>query len=250
MIERVRQIALKNENISAVLMYGSFTKGEGDQFSDIEFYIYYKTEKVPDKLRFVSQIAPVSLFFANEFGTDVAVFDNMIRGEFHFHPISDIEDIKTWAEIISFEFKDNMNLIDKDGILSDVLNSIPPAKPLRDAPENIEYLAQNLINNLIFVNNLILRGEYTHAHHLFWFIQRYMLWLMRLHLNKDNHWEAPTKRLEVDIPDEWFLKYKQCVPTLEKESLQESFKSAVDLADFLFSELNVSSDIRVVLKKL
>lgn len=41
MIKRVKTLALENSNISAVLMYGSFMKGEGDQFSDIEFYTFY-----------------------------------------------------------------------------------------------------------------------------------------------------------------------------------------------------------------
>ncbi|MBB4034851.1 lincosamide nucleotidyltransferase [Dysgonomonas hofstadii] len=250
LIEKVRQQSLQNEDISAVLMYGSFTKGEGDQYSDIEFYIYYRTKECPDKLGLISQIAPVLLFFTNEFGTDVAVFENMIRGEFHFHPVSDIEDIRAWPKVISFEFKDKMNLMDKDGTLSAVLDSIPPIRPERYTSENREYLACNLINNLIFENNLILRGEYAHAHQLFGFIQRYILWLMRLYLKKDNHWEAPTKKLEEDIPHEWYLKYEQCIPTLDKESLQESFKSAVELTDFLFSGLDIPENIHTILRRL
>ncbi len=249
MIEKVRQLALQNNDVSAVLMYGSFTKGEGDQYSDIEFYIYHRTEESPDKQAFVSQIAPILLFFTNEFGTDVAIFENMIRGEFHFHPVSDIEDVKSWATIISFEFKDKMNLVDKDGILSEVLHSIPPVRPQRDTPENKEYLAQNLLNNLLFVNNLILRGEYAHAHQLFGFIQRYIIWLIRLYLEKDNHWEAPSKKLEDDIPHEWLLKYKRCVPSLDEQSLRSSLKSATALSDFLFTELDISGNIHSVLKK-
>lgn len=250
MIEKVRQLALQDEDISSVLMYGSFTKGEGDQYSDIEFYIYYKTEESPNKLAFISQVAPVLLFFTNEFGTDVAFFDNMIRGEFHFHPVSDIKDIKAWAEIISFEFKDKMNLVDKDGILSDVLHSIPPVRPQRDTLENKEYLSQNLLNNLLFVNNLVLRGEYVHAHQMFEFIQRYIMWLMRLYLKKDNHRESPSKKLEEDIPSEWLLRYEQCVPSLSKYSLQNSLKSVVLLSDVLFTELDISENICFVLKKI
>lgn len=250
MIEKVRQSALQDDDISAVLMYGSFTKGEGDRYSDIEFYIYHRSEECPDKFAFVSQVAPVLLFFTNEFGTDVAIFENMVRGEFHFHPVSDVEDVKSWAAVISFEFKDKMNLMDKDGKLSDVLHSIPPLRPERDTPESREYLAQNLLNNLLFANNLILRGEYAHAHQLFGFIQRYVMWLIRLHLGKVNHWEAPSKKLEEDIPHEWLLKYKQCVPSLEGKSLHNSLRSAVSLSDFLFAELDIPERIRLVLKKI
>lgn len=250
MIEKVRQLALMNEDISAVLMYGSFTKGEGDRYSDIEFHIYHRAEECPDQLDFVAQVAPVLLFFTNEFGTDVAIFENMIRGEFHFHPVSDVENVKTWTEVISFEHKDKMNLVDKDGMLSEVLASIPPVKPKRDTPENKEYLALNLLNNLLFVNNLILRGEYAHAHQLFGFIQRYVVWLVRLHLGKDNHWEAPSKKLEEDIPHEWLQKYEQCVPSLNEKSLRSSLRSATALSEYLFAELDIPENIRLVLTKL
>ncbi len=249
MIEKVRQVALRDEVISAVLMYGSFTKGEGDRYSDIEFYVYHRAGECPDKLAFVSQVSPVALFFTNEFGTEVAIFENMIRGEFHFHPISDVEDVKSWAAVISFEHKDKMNLVDKDGALTEVLAAIPPVRPQRDTPENREYLALNLLNNLLFVNNLILRGEYVHAHQLFGFIQRYVMWLIRLHLGKDNHWEAPSKKLEEDIPREWMLKYAQCVPTSDGESLRGSIRSAAALSERLFEELNIPENIRSVLRK-
>lgn len=36
MIDRVKSIALDNKLIASVLMYGSFIKDEGDQYSDIE----------------------------------------------------------------------------------------------------------------------------------------------------------------------------------------------------------------------
>lgn len=250
MIERVRQVALEDEAISAVLMYGSFTKGEGDKYSDIEFYIYHRAGVCPDKQAFVAQVAPVALFFTNEFGTEVAIFENMIRGEFHFHPVSDVEDVKSWAAVISFEHKDKMNLVDKDGALTEVLAAIAPVRPQRDTPENRENLAHNLLNNLLFVNNLVLRGEYAHAHQLFGFIQRYIIWLIRLHLGKDKHWEAPGKKLEEDIPHEWLLKYGQCVPSLDGESLRGSFRSAVELSKWLFEALGIAENTRLVLNKV
>ena len=250
MIESVRKLSQQHEKISAVLMYGSFIKDEGDQFSDIEFYIYYRGNEMPDKISFISQIASVSLFFTNEFGTDVAIFDNLIRGEFHFHPVSDMESIKTWQGVISFEYRDKMNLIDKDGTLTEILHSIPPVRPQRNIVENKESLAQNLINNLLFERNLILRKEYAHAHQQFWLIQRYILWLIRLHIEKDNHWESPTKKLEEDIPYEWYLKYLKCIPSIKAESLQESLLSALEISDLLFSKLNIPEHIHGVLRKI
>ena len=45
MINKTKSIAQQDENISAVFMYGSFTKNEGDKYSDIEFYIFLKNKE-------------------------------------------------------------------------------------------------------------------------------------------------------------------------------------------------------------
>ena len=37
MIDKTKSIAQYDENVSAVFMYGWFTKNEGDKYSDIEF---------------------------------------------------------------------------------------------------------------------------------------------------------------------------------------------------------------------
>lgn len=38
LIANVKNLTESDERITACMMYGSFTKGEGDQYSDIEFY--------------------------------------------------------------------------------------------------------------------------------------------------------------------------------------------------------------------
>ena len=42
LIANVKNLTESDERITACMMYGSFTKGEGDQYSDIEFYIFLK----------------------------------------------------------------------------------------------------------------------------------------------------------------------------------------------------------------
>src|SRR5690606_12788463 len=68
------------------MMYGSFTKGEGDQYSDIEFYVFLKDDTVStfDSAKWLYEVAPYSLLYQNEYGTEVVIFENLIRGEFHF----------------------------------------------------------------------------------------------------------------------------------------------------------------------
>ena len=37
MIEKVRELSIRDERVVSALMYGSFAIGEGNRFSDIEF---------------------------------------------------------------------------------------------------------------------------------------------------------------------------------------------------------------------
>jgi lincosamide nucleotidyltransferase len=83
-IKKIVEQAEHDTNVSAVLMYGSFIRNEGDEYSDVEFYIFLYDKTGFDSHRCVNQIEKTSLFFTNEFGIEVAIFDSMIRGEFHF----------------------------------------------------------------------------------------------------------------------------------------------------------------------
>src|SRR5690554_6221651 len=124
MIETTKSIAQQDDNVSAVLMYGSFTKNEGDQYSDIEFYIFLKNKENFCAENWVNQIYPMALYFTNEYGSEVAIFDNLIRGEFHFLPVNEINIIKSWEGFVTFSDFDQMNLIDKEGHLTEILNQI------------------------------------------------------------------------------------------------------------------------------
>src|SRR5699024_6983197 len=158
---------------------GSFTKNEGDKYSDIEFYIFLKNKENFSAEKWVNQIHPVALYFTNEYGSEVAIFENMIRGEFHFLTTDEIKIIKSWEGIVAFSDFDQMNLIDKDGLLSDTLNQIKVKSPDRTKDENILWLSQSLLNVLLTTNNLIKRGEFSHAHQSLATVQKYLLWLIR-----------------------------------------------------------------------
>ena len=56
MIDKTKLFAQQDENISAVFMYGSFTKNEGDKYSDIEFYIFLKNKENFSAEKWVNQI--------------------------------------------------------------------------------------------------------------------------------------------------------------------------------------------------
>lgn len=250
MIDKLCRHASADEGISAVLMYGSFTKGEGDCYSDIEFYIFLREGYEINKKEWISCIRHVEMFFTNEFGTDVVVFDNLIRGEFHFHPVSDISIIQTWQGILDFSVRDKMNLVDKDGLLADILNGIEQINPKWNNRENIEWVADSMINNLIFVGNVIRRGEYARAIHLFYFLEKYLVQLIRLHFDNTDHWLDPMKGFENEIPKEWYKRYAVCVPKLGEDDLKRCYTEVIQLTRELFLLLDVPQHDKIILDRI
>lgn len=248
MIEQVKENAQSDDAIEAVLMYGSFIKGEGDTYSDIEFYLFYKTFFDPETC--VSRIAPVELFFTNEFGTQVAIFDTMIRGEFHFLPTDEMEIITSWEGHTSFEHADKMILVDKKNTLQKILTSISTKRPLHHTPDQVEWIASCLLNTLLHIKNLLFRGEWAHAHHFSHYAQKYLLWLLRLVNETDQHWESPTKNLENELSEVWYEMYSQCVPTLTQESLTTAYEKMLYVTQRVFDLLSVSRSKSNLLEKI
>ena len=250
MIDKTKFIAQQDENVSALFMYGSFTKNEGDKYSDIEFYIFLKSKENFSAEKWVNQIYPVALYFTNEYGSEVAIFENMIRGEFHFLKTDEIEIIKSWEGIVSFSDFDQMNLIDKNGLLTKTLNQIKTKSPERITNENILWLSQSLLNVMLTTSNLIKRGEFAHAHQSLSNVQKYLLWLIRITTTKTQHWESPTKNLEKDIDPIWYSTFKTVTSDLTPKNILLAFEYSLKLAKKLFDELNIEPKLKEILHKI
>jgi lincosamide nucleotidyltransferase len=127
MIERVRYLCRLDERLEAAMMYGSFAQFEGDEFSDIEFILFFYDEVLGDvnQEEWVTRIAPVELYFVNEYGNGTAIFENLIRGEFHFDRASDIQKIdESWRETDWFPSLETALVLDRTGELTCRLRSI------------------------------------------------------------------------------------------------------------------------------
>jgi len=250
MIDRVRLLSQKHAAISSVLMYGSFAKGEGDEYSDIEFYVFLNPELDFNKKRWLNAIEKTEFSFVNEFGTEVTIFKNLVRGEFHFLDINQIGIIESWVGIVSFEYWRDMILVDKDSKLRDIFSSITKKRPLRDTPENRLWIQRSFINMALFTKNLLLRKEWAHAHQQFFYLHKYLLWLIRIKVHSTAHWESPTKKAEDDLPAPWYSRYTDCTSALKAENLNDAFLNCMDLAAMLFRDLNATGENILLLKKI
>ncbi|HEY0069515.1 MAG TPA: nucleotidyltransferase domain-containing protein, partial [Chloroflexia bacterium] len=136
MIERVRQLCREDRRLVAALMYGSFTRGEGDAYSDIEFALFFRDEahEEVDPREWVSRIAPVEMYFVNEFGNGTAIFSNLVRGEFHFDNASDMRLVEGWKDTAWFPSLESAILVDRTGELTRLLQPFT-RPPQYDTPE-------------------------------------------------------------------------------------------------------------------
>ena len=227
MIRRVKQLCQEDERLVAALMYGSFTRGEGDAFSDIEFYLFFRDSELStlDQVAWTSQIAPLAVFFTNEFGAKVAIFDNLVRGEFHFEPAVNMKEVRAWpirGEALDI---DKMLILDRTGALREHLETLKNAELTRTSPEELQTRCYTFINWWLLGLNVLARGEQARALDALSHVHRSLLYLARAVEDKtEEHWLTPSKRLEADLSSEAYARFAAC--TSDLSSLERAYKTA------------------------
>ncbi len=227
MIERVRQICREDQRLVAALMYGSFTRGEGDAYSDIEFVLFFRDDAHDevDPYEWVSQIAPVVLYFVNEYGNGTAIFSNLVRGEFHFDKVSDMRQVEGWRGTAWFPSLETTILVDRTGELTRLIRPYA-VRPRQDTPEQVRTLCERFINWVLFGTNVLARGEHARALDLLSTVHRYLLWFARLAEGRTEHWATPSKSLEQDISPETYARFRTCIASLEERELWQAYGNA------------------------
>ena len=227
MIERVRQICREDERLVAALMYGSFTRDEGDAYSDIEFVLFFRDETIGqvDPREWVSRIAPLEMYFVNEFGNGTAIFGNLVRGEFHFDRASDMHLVEGWKDTAWFPALEAAIMVDHTGELARLLRPYT-TPPERDTPEQVRALCERFINWVLFGTNVLARGEHARALEILGSVHRYLLWLARLAEGRTEHWPTPSKSLERDISPAAYTRFKTCTASLDEGELWQAYVNA------------------------
>src|SRR3989440_6515564 len=157
LIARLRYLCLRDERVVAALLYGSFTRGEGDAFSDVEAALFFVDDalRTLDQRAWVQQIAPVALYFDDDFGHHTAIFTNLIRGEFHIEPLSAVATVESWQGNAWFPNLDAAVLVDRTGKLTQHLQAPTGAPPHRHKPAPVQRRSANLPHNVLLGNNAV-----------------------------------------------------------------------------------------------
>lgn len=200
LIARIRELCRADDRLDAALMYGSFASGEADLHSDIEFWLFFLPQRHAevDPRAWCAQVAPLTHLVRNEFGTDVAFFPGLVRGEFHFATTEDINTVRTWPARSAPV--DRMIVLDRSATLRPALQSLPERPAVPGNGEEIETVCGRFANWLILAHHIALRGEHLRAWDALGHVQRHLLWLARLANGNTEHWLTPSRRAEAELP--------------------------------------------------
>jgi lincosamide nucleotidyltransferase B/F len=228
MIERLRQICIQDERLTAAMLYGSFTIKEADEFSDIDTVLFFTDESLPgiDQKAWVSQIAPVELYYHNEFGNGVAIFENLVRAEFHFDGVSDMQKIEVWQGNVWFPSLEDTILVDKNGQLARHLAALIDRPPTHQTAQDVQFLCDSLLNWCLFGTNVLARGELARALEILNVVHDYILRMARLKEGANERWISPAKALEQEISMTAYRRYQACTASLERDALWNAYLSA------------------------
>lgn len=245
LIANVKNLTESDERITAGMMYGSFTKGEGDQYSDIEFYIFLKDSRTSsfDSSNWLFDVAPYLLLYKNEYGTEVVIFDNLIRGEFHFLSEKDMNIIPSFKDSGYIPDTKAMLIYDETGQLENYLSEISGARPNRLTEENANFLLCNFSNLWLMGINVLKRGEYARSLELLSQLQKNTLQLIRMAEKNADNWLNMSKNLEKEISLESYKKFAKTTARLDKVELFEAYKNSLllvmDLQSHLIEQYNL-----------
>ncbi|AZK45060.1 nucleotidyltransferase [Paenibacillus lentus] len=239
LINAIKEKCENDPRICACMMYGSFTKGEGDKYSDVEFYVYLKHTEVEqfESSDWIKDIAPYDLHFVNEFGTEVVVFSNLIRGEFHFQPEAEIEVIKTFKETGVFPDTESMFIYDITGKLKACLDHLKGEGPERMTNDNVNFAFNNFANAWIMGTNVLRRGEIARSLECLTYVQKYVLQLIRIREKNVERWLNATKNLEADLSEKAYGEYTSMTSKLDKEELYHAYSNALHVVEGLVPAL-------------
>jgi lincosamide nucleotidyltransferase len=228
MIERARAACLADQRLVAALMYGSFTRGEGDEHSDVEFALFFADDALPevDQRAWVLQIAPVLAYFSDSNRHHTAHFAGLVRGEFHFKPASAIPSIAEWRGNAWFPSIEAALLLDRSGELTKVLATLVGPAPERDTPEEAERLALYFLDGIIFGTSVMARGELARALEILGWNHRNLLQMVRILEGTTEHWPTPSRSLERDISPEAYARYQACTAPCERAALARAYREA------------------------
>lgn len=226
LIDRVREVCRTDDRMDAALLYGSFASGEADAHSDVEFWLFFLPQwhGQVEPRQWCAQLAPVSHLVRNEFGTDVAFFPSLVRGEFHFASTDDIPTVGTWPA--RGAATDQMVMLDRSGRLRSALDSLAGRSAVPCTGEDVEALCGRFANWLVLAHHIAARGEVLRAWDALGHVHRHLLWMARLAEVSTGHWLTPSRRAEAELPPLVVAELRRSTAAAEQDEVRDALRTA------------------------
>ena len=239
MIRRLRALCQRDERVDSGFLYGSFTRDEGDQFSDIEAILYFADDILPqiDRRAWGDQIAPVAHTFVNEHGIQTFIFENLVRGEIHFDPVSMIESLPIRAAVVRFPTLQSALILDRNDHLAPVLAQLVGPPIHQDTAQGINRLLNATLDWGLFGVSVWARGEYARSMEILHILHRQILQLARIHEGQTANWLTPSKNLEDDLSPASYSRFVMCTASLEPKALGLAYGASLAWAEDLLPAL-------------
>jgi lincosamide nucleotidyltransferase B/F len=153
--------------------------------------------------------------YVNEFGNGTAIFDNLVRGEFHFERASNVRLVEGWRTSWLPSLEQAL-LVDKDGELSRLVGGLVRCPPDKDTAEQAGHgragpvLVPRLINWTLMGSNLLKRGEYARSLAFLALVHQHLLRAVRLaERNTANLSRAPRALTQRPVTKELLRRWRR-----------------------------------------
>jgi len=239
MIRRLGALCQRDERVDSGFLYGSFTRGEGDQFSDIEAILYFADDILSqiDRRAWGEQIAPVAHTFVNEHGIQTFIFENLVRGEIHFDPVSMIESLPVRAAGVRFPTLQSALILDRNDRLAPVLAQLVGPPIHQGTAQVISRLLNATLDWGLFGVSVWALGEYARSMEILHILHRQLLQLARIHEGQTANWLTPSKNLENDLSSASYGRFVRCTASLEPRALGLAYDASLEWAADLLPAL-------------
>ena len=177
-------------------MYGSIAQGIGDEYSDIEFWLFF--EEPPDPVAWCGRVGPALAITVNEFGSHVVFFEGLIRGEFHFATTADLPVVAEWPSLGART--DDVIVLDRRGALRPLVESLPDRVRPAETPAEVAELCLRFANWVVLAMHVTGRGEVLRAQDALGHARRHLTWMTRLATGATETWLTPSRRAESELP--------------------------------------------------
>jgi lincosamide nucleotidyltransferase len=175
----------------------------------------------------------------NDYGNGTAIFENLVRGEFHFDRASDMERVvgESMRDADWLPSLEDTLILDRAGELAPRLREIVGPPPEHDTPGQIRFVCDCFVNWFVFGSNLFARGELARSLDLLGIVRDRLLQMVRVLEGSTLHWFNSAKFLETEITETSYTRYVACTARLDREELRQAYLSAWEWGRELMASL-------------